>query len=399
LDASVFRRRGYLGTTVAGSHPAYERQERQIEMIRASIPMEIIPSCRIIVGDICDIVPRLPIVHCVVTSPPYFDKMEYGDSDHEVGRRGSSVDDYVSTLCDLLDAIPLHELGSVWVNIGDKRGYKGGLIGVPSMFSLEMRRRGWLLMDDIIWAKGVTERDGSIVGNFMTEPAPNRLNGNGWENVFRFARIRRAWTDMQAVAVPRHNVHGRRHLPQDWMRVHTDDLGRRPTNVWRMPQGRTGKRHFAAMPPDLPERAIAMTCPPWVNPDGTLPSRIVEMVEYDEGRGGERYTGKRRVLGGDDDKLVRARSGRADTGTAYRARYPKTVGWTDVSPHATPGIVLDPFAGVGTVGEVALRMGRAFIGVELYGEFAADTDDRCMRVPLRPPDHGVIVNEEGWQGA
>lgn len=361
-------------------------------MIRFSIPIATVPHCRIFAADARDVIPLLPTIHCVVTSPPYFDKMEYGPSHAEVGHE-RTPERYVANLCDILCAIRLHPLGSIWLNIGDKRGRNGGLIGVPSMFSLEMRRRGWLLMDDVIWAKGVTNRDGSIVGNFMTEPAPGRLNGNGWESLFRFTRTRHAWTDMQAVAVPRHNVRGRRHLPDERMVVHTDDLGRRPTNIWRMPQGRTDRRHFAAMPLDLPERAIAMTCPPRVNPDGTLPTRIVEMVEYDEGRSGERYTGKK--LDGDAQHLVRARSGRADTGTGYRARMPVTVGWTDVSPYATPGIVLDPFAGVGTAGEVALRMGRGFIGVELYEEFADDTRDRCKRVPLRPPDHEVIVLSEG----
>lgn len=363
-------------------------------MIRASIPVGGPARFRVITGDVRDVMPILPTVHCVVTSPPYFDKMEYGPSADELGHE-RTPEAYVSALCDVFCAIRLHPLGSIWVNIGDTRGSKGGLIGVPAMLSLEMRRRGWLLMDDVAWAKGVTARDGSISGNFMTEPAPGRLNGNGWEAVFRFTRTRHAWTDMQAVAVPRHNVSGRRYLPEGWMGIHTDDLGRRPTNVWRMPPGRTDKKHFASMPPDLPERAIAMTCPPWVNPDGTPPTRIVEMVRYDEGRGGERYTGKRNVLEGDDHEMVRARSGRADTGCGYIPRMPVTVGWTRVSPYATPGIVLDPFAGVGTVGEVALRLDRSFIGVELYDEFAANTRNRCLAVPLRPPEGGAVPISDG----
>ena len=36
-----------------------------------------------------------------------------------------------------------------------------------------------------------------------------------------------------------------------------------------------------------------------------------------------------------------------------------------------PGLVLDPFAGSGTVGVVALRHGRRFLGLELNPEYVA----------------------------
>src|ERR1035437_6759996 len=291
--------------------------------------MNVPTSFSIITGDVRDVISQVPTVHCVVTSPPYFDKMQYGPSEDELGHE-KSPDLYISTLCDIFDSIPLHELGSIWVNIGDKRGSNGGLIGIPEMFSIEMRRRGFLLVDNIIWAKGVTGRDGSIVGNFMTEPAPNRLNGNGWESIFRFTKGKGAWTDMQAVAVPRFNVEGHRYLPPHLMETHTDIEGRRPTNVWQMPLGRTGKRHFAAINLDIPERAIAMTCPPYVNPDGTLPTRIIEMVEYDEGKSGKRIFGKYNLMDGDEDGELRGRAGRADTGCGYTPRKPVTMGWTSV---------------------------------------------------------------------
>jgi DNA modification methylase len=346
----------------------------------------------IITGDIRDVISQVPTVHCVVTSPPYFGKMSYGSSDAEVGHEGSP-DEYVAALCDILESIPLHELGSIWVNIGDKRGSNGGLIGIPSMFSLEMRRRRFLLTDDIVWAKGVTDRDGAIVGNFMTEPAPGRLNGNGWESLFRFTRRKGAWADMQAVAVPRYNVEGDRYLPQHLMTVNTDIEGRRPTNVWQMPLGRTKRRHFASMPIDIPERAIAMTCPPYINPDLTIPTRIIEMVEYDEGKGGKRVFGKYNLMDGDDTDELRARAGRADTGCGYVARKPVTVGWTQISKDATRGIVFDPFTGIGTVGGVALRMGRNFVGVELYDEFARDATHACERVAA---EMDKLYHRLGW---
>lgn len=53
----------------------------------------------------------------------------------------------------------------------------------------------------------------------------------------------------------------------------------------------------------------------------------------------------------------------------------QTVGWHPTcecgQPESenVPGVVLDPFAGAGTVGVVALRHGRSFIGIELKPEY------------------------------
>lgn len=337
-------------------------------------------SFQVIRGDSRLVVEDLPPVHCVVTSPPYYDKMRYGTSDSEIGHE-AGVDAYVSELCNLFESINLHPLGSIWVNIGDKRCSRtGGLLGVPAAFQMEMRRRGFLLMDDVIWAKGVVGRDGGVVGNFMTEPAPGRLNGNGWESIFRFVRTRDAWTDMEAVAVHRHNVEDVRYLPSHLMTIETSVEGRRPPNVWSMPLGQTELKHFATFPVDLPERAIAMTCPPHVTADDVPCRRVVEMVEYDEGKRGSRTFGKQGVLAEGEQGEMRDRAGRQDTGRRYVPRKPVTVGWEpDPSVVETwPGIVLDPFAGVGTVGSVALMMGRSFVGVELYDEFADLAVRHCL---------------------
>ncbi len=56
---------------------------------------------------------------------------------------------------------------------------------------------------------------------------------------------------------------------------------------------------------------------------------------------------------------------------------PVTTGWEEISSDATPGVVLDPFAGTGTAGEVALKLGRSFYGIELYEEYAEIARRRC----------------------
>lgn len=81
-------------------------------------------------------------------------------------------------------------------------------------------------------------------------------------------------------------------------------------------------------------------------------------------------------------RLVPAENGRSSrkVGQAYQdwldANPPQTVGWEPSCGHRDDtgsSLVLDPFAGSGTTGVVALRHDRSFIGIELnpiYAEMA-----------------------------
>jgi len=70
-------------------------------------------------------------------------------------------------------------------------------------------------------------------------------------------------------------------------------------------------------------------------------------------------------------------SGRQDTGRAYVPRKPVTLGWTLSDLPCRPGNVLDPFSGTGTTGEVAIKLGRRFIGIELYDQNVKMAVERC----------------------
>jgi len=333
----------------------------------------------IIQGDALESIQRLKaagtIVHSVVTSPPYFKKRQYGKSDKEIGIDGT-VEEFVDNLADIFAAIPLHARGSIWVNLGDKRGKNGELLHVPQYFCQAMFRRKFSLIDDVIWAKVIDNDDGTTVGGCMTEPAPGRLNSNGFENLFRFVRLspsQAAWSDTCAVRIPRAGIKPRPYLPPPFMTTATCIEGRNLHNVWRIPMGQTTKKHYAIYPLSLCERPIAMTCPMWVNPDGTLRQRIVEMEAYNEQRGSKRIFGKYNSIKTQQDVDD---SGRMDSGREYIARRPVTKGWTKLDAGWSPGIVLDPFCGTGTTGEVALKMGRSFIGIDLYKNFC-DLSRNC----------------------
>ena len=60
---------------------------------------------------------------------------------------------------------------------------------------------------------------------------------------------------------------------------------------------------------------------------------------------------------------------------------PETLGWEPTCDHDSkpvPPVVLDPFAGSGTVGVVALRHSRSFVGIELSGEYVALARERII---------------------
>jgi len=320
-------------------------------------------------------------IHCVVTSPPYFQKRLYGVSDKELGNE-KLVEEYITGLCDVFDAIPLHPLGSVWVNIGDKRDKNGSNQEIPAQFALEMKRRGWLIADSVVWAKVVADNDGTTVGGCMTEPSIGRLNGNGYEMLYRFVKTKKvsdAWSDTSAVRIPRQGVEPERYLPSNLMSVNTSINGRNLSNVWRVNMGQTKDKHFAVYPAALCERPIAMSCPPFVLPDSILPRRDEMMVEYDEQRSSKRVFGKYSST----EDAEKTKSGRMDFARQYVARMPQSNGWLGLKTEherqlAKPGVVLDPFCGSGSTGVAALKLGRSFIGIDLYEEYCQVSRENCQ---------------------
>ena len=348
----------------------------------------------ILCGDAKELVSSLPMVDCVCTSPPYFKQRVYGQDNRELGRN-KRVDQFVSSLVNIFNSIPLAPWGSIWVNLGDKRGSDGSLLLIPDRFVVSMADdAGWCVTDEVIWAKEIVKVDGESIGHTMIEPAPGRLNGNGWEPFYRFVRNPdTAWSDTCAVRIPRdHCPENHRYRPPSLMQVETMEEGRNCTNVWSVGNSRKGKTHFAAFPSALVERPIAMTCPEWVTESGPR-ERITKSTEYDEKRGSKRVFGQYSIAEKDmaltkdetvlteEEKLhletLRKKSGRMDTARVYTPKYPKTVGWTLADLPARPGIVLDPFGGTGTTGEVAIKLGRRFIGIDLYPDVSERMAQRC----------------------
>lgn len=142
--------------------------------------------------------------------------------------------------------------------------------------------------------------------------------------------------------------------------------GRNKRNVWEVATQGFPEAHFATFPAKLVEPCVlAGSSPQACGVCGAPWQRLVD-VEY-ENPGGRTTNGPRSV--------ERRHLEHGSAGFAQRLeRRSTTIGWTRSCTHADDDsrrcVVLDPFAGSGTVGVVCEWHGRDFIGIELNPEFA-----------------------------
>ncbi len=296
-------------------------------------------------GDCLDVLAGLPdgSVDCIVTSPPYFGLRDYGVE----GQHGSesSPAEYVETLRAVFAEARrvLADDGTLWLNLGDAyarqcgagrgggsmlQGRKHGkaqearnlrrrkagvalpeknLLGIPWRVAFALQDDGWILRNDIIWAKP----------NGMPESVTDRLSSKH-EHLFLLSKSRRYWFDLDSIKVEttgkapgnsRENnavrsaslgggAHqaGRRSGGNPGSTLLVVHERRNPGDVWTIPTQPFAAAHFAVMAPELARRAIAAGCKPG-------------------------------------------------------------------------GVVLDPYSGSGTTGQQALRLGRRYVGIELNADY------------------------------
>ena len=153
-----------------------------------------------------------------------------------------------------------------------------------------------------------------------------------------------------------------------------DSRGKLPGSVWSIPSeplkvpDELGVDHFAAFPQEWPRRLILGWCPAEVCTacgQGRAPvvEKALEHVNH--------TTNAKITRGAALGQAVKTRTGRgannvsreSATITGYACACP------DNTAPSTPGVVLDPFAGTGTVPMVARALGRTGIGVDLSGDY------------------------------
>lgn len=326
---------------------------------------------RVIVGDARKIELADSSVDLVVTSPPYWQKRDYGHDD-QIGIETTPAG-YVAAILACLNEWRrvLRPSGSIFLNVGDSY-YKRSLVGIPGRLEAAAVDDGWMIRNRIIWAK-----DGG-----MPEPARNRL-ANRHEYVIHLTARPSYYYDLFGYAEA---IGGN---------------GANPGDVWHINPERNMGAHLAPFPRELVRRAILLACPPQVCASCATPRQrlLRRTAQLDSSR----PQAKRAMELADKAGLSPAHiaaiqaTGVSDAGKALRfqdgtGRNSKqvqalaaeakvalggyfreftfakwiTTGWTDCG-HQTParGVVLDPFMGTGTTLLTASEFGRDAVGVDL----------------------------------
>ncbi len=290
-------------------------------------------------------------VHMVMTSPPYYGLRDYGIDD-QLGTEGS-LDGFVQNLVDVFREVHrvLRDDGTLWLNLGDTYRKKQ-LLGIPWRVALALQADGWYLRRDIIWHKS----------NGMTEVATDRPT-SAHEYLFLLTKYSTYYFDWVAIQEPGKTV--------PW---------RRKRDVWKIPtQGYKGA-HFSTFPEKLVEPCILA---------GTSEYGCCPLC----GTSWTRITDKKCTATRPGNDNVLDPTGKANRDPLRHVTTTVTLGWgqgcvcpsegipdfvgdthpiTCHAPTPVPCTVLDPFMGTGTVGVMAARHGRDFIGVDL--------DPKCLKL-------------------
>jgi len=241
------------------------------------------------------------------------------------------------------------------------------LVGQPWRVALALQADGWYLRSDIIWHKP----------NPMPESVTDRPT-KSHEMLFLLSKRPRYFYDAEAIREPvgegtaeryryAYKAEGKRahtHHGDDYQTAEPGGIdparGRNRRDVWTIPTAPYKGAHFATFPPKLVEPCVlAGTSARGVCPECGAPwEREVERTE----------------LGERDD------TGRTHSTAEHRRTSPgappergweasrATSGWRATCDHggeSVPAVVLDPFCGSGTVGEICREHGRRFVGLDL----------------------------------
>ncbi len=199
-------------------------------------------------------------IDCLVTSPPYYEMKDYGDS-----RQIGWEDTFRLYTLELLDVFAaawrvLRPDGTVWVNIGDK-WTKNEMFPAYS-FAVDMATHcGYIPIQTFIWHK-----------TNATPYGAKRRQTLDHEYFFAFAKHSDYYWDRKAVMVPaKWERWGKQGIKKDYRGIKPIDMeslerrrqeGKPVRTVWTMPTKPYPGQHMAPFPPELAARCIRLGCRP-----------------------------------------------------------------------------------------------------------------------------------------
>ena len=278
-------------------------------------------------------------VDMCVTSPPYYNLRDYKNSG-QIGAE-NTVKDFVENLCKVFDEIYriLKPTGSCWVNIGDTYDKKR-LLQVPSRFEIAMCDRGWHLRNEIIWSKP----------NPQPISSKDRFWGNH-EKFFWFVKdVKKYYFNRDAILVPQAEISIRRMFSKNNMDKRKDFNATSKEGF--AISSNSQDKHYARMREEMgidkefnyEELIKSGKCP--TRPE--FDTWNVPSVTY--------------------------------KGAHFAVYPPELIEKPILSCCPEQGIVIDPFMGSGTTGEVAKLNNRKYIGLELNPEYAILANERISKV-------------------
>jgi len=386
----------------------------------------------IICGHVLDVLKTLPdeSVDTVITSPPYWSLRSYLPDDHpdkakEIGLE-PTLDLYIEHLLDVMRELKriLKKTGVIFWNHGDCYGgtgtghksehypkghklrYKGKSAaefyadttkeGVKSKCMALQNERfiircidelGFILRDRVIWTKRLwISKTNSTIGSSMPTSAKDRCSFS-YEPVYVLTKSPRYYWDQDAIRTPlkaatkervKHAFNpskgdiqgavkhtGAQHFAE---RVNQGELtGANRPNVWQINLEPTSFPHYAPFPSSLVSSCLLAGCPRYVCKKCGRPRQRITDKNYLPIRPGLN-TGKGKS--GTDSDPNKSLHQRDISRYRMQIQY-KTLGWSDCGCNAgyDSGVVMDIFAGTGTVGVVAEQMGFNSIQIDLNKEY------------------------------
>ena len=311
-------------------------------------------------------------VHCVVTSPPYWGLRDYGvegqlglEAVHDCSgwAKGETCGEcYICRMRAVFAGVRrvLRRDGTCWLNMGDSYRRKQ-LAGVPWRLALALQADGWYLRADVIWAK--------------PNPMPHSVKdrpATAHEYVFLLTRRVKYYWDWEASREPAAAANEHDATGQGW---HAP--GQRPQTGTRPKRQHPTALSFARHVNE-PER-------PGQSAKQHRPQRVPAGWDTGPGSHGEEKSGRYAKLVKTspcvDHELRNMRSvwnipTRPYNGAHFATFPPQLVERCIKAGCPVGGVVLDPFFGAGTVGVVALKLGRKFVGVELNPEYVRMAEAR-----------------------
>jgi site-specific DNA-methyltransferase (cytosine-N4-specific) len=255
-------------------------------------------------GDILEIMKFLPdkSINAVITSPPYWQLRDYGYP--EQWGLESTFQEYLEHLWQMMDEVyrVLKDDGTCWINLGDTyaRGTRGKdgtnhtvmkkskehhiepltkpdydgrdkcLLLIPHRFAIECINNGWIVRNDIIWAKR----------NGMPEPVNDRF-AKKHEYFFFMVKSQKYYFDLESIrdkCKPLNRWGGKKLIAKgvsEWDKGSKQNSYRsrdmQPNNgmknpgdvsdFWDIPTKPSSKKHYATYNFDLIDKCIIAGCP------------------------------------------------------------------------------------------------------------------------------------------